>query len=358
MHFTTLALIAITGAPSILASPLLAERAVVSVSSTCSATVPQPTPQPLICGQEGRLRQEKGYLSTSPDNMFFSAEHCYQSCRTMTSNNKGCLTFAYNAKNGSCMYYSRTIKSQDFIVDQSTSEVFYNNRCWKNKCTVIKSTVSAAPTSTKTSSVKPTKTSKVKSTKTSSVKPTSTKVSSTKVTSAKPTSTKASSTKPTSTKASSTKTKPTATPTTCPSNADLSIAACQISKVTLTGGLGVLTLTNYFSGEDLTENVNNPGNLLNGLLSRTVVEFPSTITACDAVSRCSNEGSLLGLANVPQSFDLHLVESANDGCSAWECVLYGGANTDDSQFNVRNDSIKTVFGYSGTVAGISLPILG
>jgi len=117
-----------------------------------------------------------------------------------------------------------------------------------------------------------------------------------------------------------------------------------------------LTLTEYFQGKGVTENQANPGNLLNGVLTRTVAQFPSTISACDAVSQCSNEGALLGLANVLMSFDLHLVENASGGCSAWECVLYGGANTDASQFNVNNASIKAVYGYSGVIAGISLPI--
>jgi len=117
-----------------------------------------------------------------------------------------------------------------------------------------------------------------------------------------------------------------------------------------------LTLTEYFQGKGVTENQANPGNLLNGVLTRTVAQFPSTISACDAVSQCSNKGALLGLANVLMSFDLHLVENASGGCSAWECVLYAGANTDASQFNVNNASIKAVYGYSGVIAGISLPI--
>jgi len=257
------------------------------------------------------------------------------------------------------MYYSETIKSQDFVADASTNEMYYNNHCWINKCTTpVASTVKSTSTkkASSTSTSKP-----VKATTTSIKSATSTLKTSTK---SKSTSTKAKTTS-TSTHATSTKTKSsasasaTASPAPAPATChipDLSTSTCTTLDISLTGEL--LTYSSYFAGTALTERIaNNPSTVLG--LATTSTLFDSKLTACDAVRSCANQATLLGAANLYMSFDVHFVDGTGkgeQGC-AWECRTFGAANTDMDVFSVRNESVKVAFGYSGVVSlDLGLPL--
>lgn len=370
MHSTTFITLAISCASAVLAAPAPAK--VVSYSTSCTGTVLSPTPQQYICGQEGRLLAKDGYLYTTSNDASTTAEQCYENCVSMAGNEGPCRTFAFNAAEGTCMYFSKSIKSQDFKADPSTGEVYYNNHCWKNHCTTSYfSSPTPMPTSSKASSVKPVKTkTKASSVKTSSAKPaktssakpaktTSTKAISTAAPSTKVTSTKtkATKTKASSTAAPTTPTKPTTTtsPTSAPTATcavpNLSNNACTTEKVNLVSSLDVLTYTAYFEGKGLTENPNNPSNTL-GLL-QTNTQFPASQSACQAVANCANQASLLGLASLALSFDLHFTDGSDGSACGWTCSTYALGNTNTGVFNVKNDSVKAVFGYSGAL----LPIL-
>jgi len=95
---------------------------------------------------------------------------------------------------------------------------------------------------------------------------------------------------------------------------------------------------------------NNPSTVL-GLASTSTL-FDANQSACEAVRGCANQATLLGVADLYMSFDVHFVDGTGKGEAgcAWECRIFGGANEDMDVFSVRNESVKAVFGYSGVVS--------
>lgn len=107
----------------------------------------------------------------------------------------------------------------------------------------------------------------------------------------------------------------------------------------------MLDYTIYFDGTGVTENTANPGNTGLITLAPETFTFPGDLSLCAAAEKCAGQGTLLGLLKLFYSFDLHFVETACE----WECVLYSGANTNATYFDVANSTIGAVAGYSGAL---------
>lgn len=107
--------------------------------------------------------------------------------------------------------------------------------------------------------------------------------------------------------------------------------------MTADGSRKLYYYTNYFSGANVTENTNNPGNSATD--PAVTLEIGNT-DSCSAINACANAAEN-NETTYYDSFDVHYSTASK----SWECVLYYNRNTDSSYFNVANTSISQVYGY-------------
>ena len=98
----------------------------------------------------------------------------------------------------------------------------------------------------------------------------------------------------------------------------------------------VVEYTQYFSGQYVIEDTNNPGN--NDSSQPPEYFSIGTMGMCDAATDCANMGGVDDYF----SFDLHYLASN----ATWECVLFYNANTSPNYFNVSNLDACLSFGFS------------
>lgn len=130
----------------------------------------------------------------------------------------------------------------------------------------------------------------------------------------------------TSSTTTSTSTSTTSTTTTSPSS------CASISAVLLGPGEPVV-YKQYFSGNGVTLDPQNPGNNYNDPIT---VAYGGT--RCEAATHCANVGAT---ANY-YSFDLHYLNDQKQ----WQCVLYFEGNRDATYFDVVDGNVGEAYGYS------------
>lgn len=95
----------------------------------------------------------------------------------------------------------------------------------------------------------------------------------------------------------------------------------------------------YFSGQYVIENTDNPGND-DPDYPPVTMEYPGTLDMCDAAQLCADNAETEP-GSVYSSFDLHYLCSN----ASWVCVAYYDPSNDPSYFNVPDNDAIYAFGF-------------
>jgi len=101
------------------------------------------------------------------------------------------------------------------------------------------------------------------------------------------------------------------------------------------------TYKQYYAGTGVTENYNNPGNIIPASFPPLINYIDGSTDACDAISQCASLTYDNGL-HYYYSFDLHFTISNH----TWECVQFFDGNNDPSYFNQADPDVSVAYGYT------------